>query len=127
MRLVEGLRQLIGTILRSAEQIFYLFSILVLLMVIFALLGMEAFAKPLDKPQWEDSLYRYNDFPAALTITLVILSGENWNEVLYQGWGAIGPLALVYYAMVLVATNFIALNLFIAILISNIQVTEVTP
>ena len=100
MRLVSGLRQLIATMVRSAEQIFYLFSILMLLVVIFALLGMEAFAKPLNHPEWEKSLYRYNDFPAAVTTILVILSGENWNEVLYQGWGAIGPVAFIYYAMV---------------------------
>ena len=50
---------------------------------------MELFAKPLDKPEWSGTLYKFNNFPAAVTTILVVLSGENWNEALARAASSI--------------------------------------
>lgn len=63
-------RQVIETMSHSLEHIVYLFAILVLFCVIFALLGMETMAYPLrDQP----GRFRYDSFIEALLSVFVVL------------------------------------------------------
>eukprot|EP00966_Prymnesium_polylepis_P069607 1618547-Prymnesium_polylepis.1 len=63
-----------------------------------------------------------------MTNVFIVLSGENWNEMLYEGYAMQGYVAFVYYCIVLVVLNFVVLNLFIAILLANIeQITQAGP
>lgn len=48
-----------------------------------------------------------------------ILTGENWNAVMYYGIKAVGWYASFYFVFVVVAGNFVILNLFLAILMGN--------
>jgi hypothetical protein len=48
-----------------------------------------------------------------------ILTGENWNEVMYDAMRATSPLAATYFLFVLVCGNWVLLNLFLAILLDN--------
>ena len=50
-----------------------------------------------------------------------VLSGENWNDLLTEGALYLGPWAIIYFMMLLIMANWIILNLFIAILLSNIN------
>ena len=60
---------------------------MLIFMVIFSLLGMELFAKPMDDPLWDGSPYRFDNTLHGMVTIFVVLSGENWNEVLYSGTG----------------------------------------
>ncbi|CAE7641017.1 unnamed protein product [Symbiodinium pilosum] len=48
-----------------------------------------------------------------------ILTGENWNTVMYDGMRATGWMALWFFLLVVIFGNFVILNLFLAILMSN--------
>ncbi|RLN91051.1 hypothetical protein BBJ28_00004364 [Nothophytophthora sp. Chile5] len=48
-----------------------------------------------------------------------ILTGENWNAVMLDGWRASGWSAVLYFISLVVLGNFIVLNLFLAILLGN--------
>ena len=121
-RSFPALRKVLGTIMQSSAQIFYLFLLMLIFMVIFSLLGMELFAKPMDDPLWDGSPYRFDNTLHGMVTIFVVLSGENWNEVLYTGTGSLGsPLAAaLYYIVAFTIFNYVLLNLFIAILLSNI-------
>eukprot|EP00965_Chrysotila_dentata_P154537 5106230-Pleurochrysis_carterae.AAC.1 len=58
----------------------------------------------------------------------IVLSGENWNEIYFAQhratWEHYGPTATIYFVLLFVLGNLILFNLFIAILISNMEGEE---
>lgn len=48
-----------------------------------------------------------------------ILTGEDWNLVMYDGMRSTSSLAALYFIMMVVLGNYIILNLFLAILLDN--------
>eukprot|EP00803_Ostreobium_quekettii_P004183 evm.model.scf_87.8 EVM.evm.TU.scf_87.8 scf_87:120717-129538(-) len=48
-----------------------------------------------------------------------ILTGENWNEVMYDGMRSTTYFASLYFLLIVVLGNYIILNLFLAILLDN--------
>jgi hypothetical protein len=50
---------------------------------------------------------------------LQVISGENWNDVMYVSYEAIGTQAVVFLVAVYVIGNMLLMNLFIAILIDT--------
>lgn len=50
-----------------------------------------------------------------------ILTGENWNVVMMDGWRSSGWSAVLYFISLVVLGNFIVLNLFLAILLGNFE------
>ena len=67
-----------------------------------------------EQPRWH-----YDTLPWAFTTIFQVLSGENWNSVMYDGWRAIGPGAVFFYFTLVTFGMFIVMNLFMAILLSN--------
>ena len=59
-----------------------------------------------------------NIFWAFITI-FQILTGENWNEVMYDGMRHTNSWTCVYFIVLVVLGNYIILNLFLAILLDN--------
>ena len=60
-----------------------------------------------------------------------ILTGEDWNVVMYDGiqaYGGIkglGAVAALYFIILFVTGNFILLNVFLAIAVDNLSTDEV--
>ena len=96
----------------------YLFMILILFCIIFALLGMETMAQPMVLAQ---TRYRYDDIYYSMINVFIVLSGENWNDLLFEAGGYVGPWSPIFYILLLVACNWVMLNLFVAILLANIN------
>lgn len=48
-----------------------------------------------------------------------MLTGENWNEVMYNSVEVTNPSAVIYFIIVVIIGTFIVLNLTLAILLSN--------
>ena len=61
----------------------------------------------------------FDTFVWACVTVFQVLSGENWNSVMFDGWRSVGPWAILYYFSLVVFGNFIVLNLFLAILLNN--------
>ncbi|KAG2498044.1 hypothetical protein HYH03_003805 [Edaphochlamys debaryana] len=52
-----------------------------------------------------------------------LLTGENWNDVMYDSMRTMSPWACLYYIAVIVVGNYLVFNLFIAILLDNLSFT----
>ena len=51
-----------------------------------------------------------------------ILTGEDWNALMYNGMRAIGDYACLYFVTCFFIGNYLVLNLFIAVLLNNKEV-----
>eukprot|EP01063_Lacrimia_lanifica_P035243 TRINITY_DN6673_c0_g2_i1.p1 TRINITY_DN6673_c0_g2~~TRINITY_DN6673_c0_g2_i1.p1 ORF type:complete len:1921 (+),score=676.65 TRINITY_DN6673_c0_g2_i1:54-5765(+) len=61
----------------------------------------------------------YDTLSAALLTSFQILTGEDWNVVMYNGMIAMGDAVALYFVFYYTLGNYMLLNLFIAVLLSN--------
>jgi len=66
-----------------------------------------------------DNRANFSQFGVAMLTCFQMLSGENWNEVLYAAIENTGYWAVLYFLPVVTIGMFIVLNLFVAILLST--------
>ncbi|GLC62201.1 Caveolin-2 [Pleodorina starrii] len=50
-----------------------------------------------------------------------VLTGENWNDVMYDAMRTVSPWASLYFVGVILIGNYLVFNLFIAILLDNLD------
>ena len=78
----KGLRDIIATVMKSLSSIGYLALLMLLFVFIYALVGMQFFGN-----RWkEDGVsprLNFDTFLWSLVGIFVVLSGENWNEIMY--------------------------------------------
>eukprot|EP00210_Caulerpa_lentillifera_P004014 g3829.t1 len=70
--------------------------------------------------------HNFDDFFMASLTVFQILTGENWNEVLYDLIHSTSYFAAIYCGVVILIGNYILLNLFLAILLDNFAGTNGT-
>ena len=63
--------------------------------------------------------HHFDDIYMSIITIFQILTGENWNSVMYDGMRSTGVLAVAYFVLLVVVGNYIILNLFLAILLDN--------
>ncbi|CAF3545985.1 unnamed protein product [Rotaria sp. Silwood1] len=127
-----ALRNLVASLLNSMKSIASLLLLLFLFIVIFALLGMQMFGGKFDHifVVEEKPRNNFDSFWGALITVFQILTGEDWNEVLYTGIRALGGLGLVgtvvcfYFIILFICGNYILLNVFLAIAVDNLADAE---
>ncbi|CAH2243783.1 jg12698 [Pararge aegeria aegeria] len=119
-----SLRNLVISLLNSMRSIISLLFLLFLFILIFALLGMQLFGGQFN---FEDGTppTNFNTFPIALLTVFQILTGEDWNEVMYcgiQSQGGIqkGMIYSLYFVILVLFGNYTLLNVFLAIAVDNL-------
>jgi len=133
-----SLKNLLTTILKTVKDIGNFGVLLLLFIYIFALVGMQFFANQLCyeadtgrvapvvgsgscPDQFERPRANFDHLTNAIATVFMVLTGENWNAVMYDTWRSIGGGAVVYFILLVVIGNFIVLNLFLAILLGNFE------
>jgi hypothetical protein len=124
---VGSLRTLIDCLTRTMKAISPFVICLCLFMFIFSLMGMQFFGGKLkfdhvDKHDTKNGTsirYNFDTFPRAFLSVFIILTGENWNEMMYDSMRATSNFAAFYFIIVIVWGNFIILQLLVAIVINN--------
>jgi len=123
----KAMGALVKSLVDSIASIVALLVLLCLFIFIFALLGMQLFGgKFLD----DESRATFDSFFQACFTVFQILTGEDWNVVMYDGiqaYGGIkglGAVALIYFLFLFIAGNFILLNVFLAIAVDNLSTGE---
>merc|ERR1719162_2851183 len=62
----------------------------------------------------------FSNFAWSFVTVFQVLTGENWNEVLYNGILATNfGLGVIYFVLLNLVGNYIILNIFMAILLGN--------
>ncbi|XP_055846918.1 voltage-dependent calcium channel type A subunit alpha-1 isoform X9 [Episyrphus balteatus] len=120
----SSLRNLVISLLNSMRSIISLLFLLFLFILIFALLGMQLFGGQFNL-QGGTPETNFNTFPIALLTVFQILTGEDWNEVMYQGiisqGGAKkGMIYSLYFIVLVLFGNYTLLNVFLAIAVDNL-------
>ncbi|XP_037914495.1 voltage-dependent calcium channel type A subunit alpha-1 isoform X2 [Hermetia illucens] len=120
----SSLRNLVISLLNSMRSIISLLFLLFLFILIFALLGMQLFGGQFNFPEGTPET-NFNTFPIALLTVFQILTGEDWNEVMYQGIESQGGLKggmiySLYFIVLVLFGNYTLLNVFLAIAVDNL-------
>ena len=104
------------------------FSFVVILTVfIFALLGMQMFGgKMCGLDDGEIPRHNFDTLLWALVTVFQVLTGEDWNAVMYDGMKVGGSWSALYFVLLLIIGQFLVLNLFVAILLTNFGEHEVS-
>lgn len=115
-----------------------LLLLLALFIIIAALLGMQLFGgkfnfageEMFNDEDNEKPRSNFDDFINSVFTVFQILTGEDWNEVMYTGirsYGgvkSIGIMVSVYFIIVFICGNYILLNVFLAIAVDNLADAE---
>ncbi|XP_032677442.1 muscle calcium channel subunit alpha-1 isoform X4 [Odontomachus brunneus] len=127
----RSLSNLVASLLNSIQSIASLLLLLFLFIVIFALLGMQVFGGKFNFSDTEEKTrHNFDSFWQSLLTVFQILTGEDWNAVMYVGIRAyggvasIGVLACVYFIILFICGNYILLNVFLAIAVDNLADAE---
>ncbi|XP_065218942.1 muscle calcium channel subunit alpha-1 isoform X4 [Planococcus citri] len=127
----RSLSNLVASLLNSIQSIASLLLLLFLFIVIFSLLGMQVFGGKFNysgtamKPR-----QNFDTFWQSLLTVFQILTGEDWNAVMYTGilsFGGVsglGAFACVYFIILFICGNYILLNVFLAIAVDNLADAE---
>ncbi|XP_063695784.1 voltage-dependent calcium channel type A subunit alpha-1 isoform X3 [Culicoides brevitarsis] len=120
----SSLRNLVISLLNSMRSIISLLFLLFLFILIFALLGMQLFGGQFNFPEGTPPT-NFNTFPIALLTVFQILTGEDWNEVMYQGIVSQGGhkkgmIYSLYFIILTLFGNYTLLNVFLAIAVDNL-------
>ncbi|CAG5037441.1 unnamed protein product [Parnassius apollo] len=127
----RSLSNLVASLLNSIQSIFSLLLLLFLFIMIFALLGMQVFGGKFDYDAvLEKERHNFDSFWQAVLTMFQILTGEDWNAVMYHGINAYGGfdspgmLASIYFIVIFICGNYILLNVFLAIAVDNLGDAE---
>ncbi|KAJ6638739.1 Voltage-dependent calcium channel type A subunit alpha-1, partial [Pseudolycoriella hygida] len=127
----SSLRNLVISLLNSMRSIISLLFLLFLFILIFALLGMQLFGGSFNFDEGTPPA-NFNTFAIALLTVFQILTGEDWNEVMYhgiqsQGGYESGMMYSLYFIVLTMFGNYTLLNVFLAIAVDNLaQAQELT-
>ncbi|GMH71770.1 hypothetical protein TrST_g6815 [Triparma strigata] len=119
----HSLNQLIITVIRSIPGLANFGLILMLFLFIYALFGMQFYGGQFNEENGFDETPRanFNTLGFALACVFQVVTGENWNDVLYNVMKVNGVVGAVYASSMFCIGNYIVLNLFLAILLDNFQ------
>lgn len=130
---------LLGAMMTTMQEIGNFALLLLVLIFVYSLVGQQLFA---NKMRFDPSTgmrlglsdpghtatsdiprSNYDTMPLSMITTFQVLTGEDWNSVMYNGWRAtsFSWVAVLYFISLVVIGNFVVMNLFLGILISNVE------
>eukprot|EP00794_Sanderia_malayensis_P016019 gene16019-17636_t len=127
----SSLRNLISSLMNGMKSILSLMFLLFLFIVISALLGMQLFGGKFAKFD-EYPRTNFDTFADSLLAVFQIMTGEDWNAVMYNGMNAYGGpknvagiLFSLYFVFLVIFGNYTLLNVFLAIAVDNLTNAEI--
>jgi len=137
-------RILLKAMARTVMSMGHFTVVLFLMMFVFTLMGMTFFATSFRFDEDDDGFKKpmhpdtapfcgeegdtacvprgnFDTFLWAFVTCFQILSGENWNAVMYDGMLATGSHAVIFFVLLVVVGQLVILNLFLAILMDNFE------
>ncbi|KFQ25880.1 Voltage-dependent L-type calcium channel subunit alpha-1C, partial [Merops nubicus] len=126
----NSLSNLVASLLNSVRSIASLLLLLFLFIIIFSLLGMQLFGGKFNFDEMQTRRSTFDNFPQSLLTVFQILTGEDWNSVMYDGIMAYGGpsfpgmLVCIYFIILFICGNYSLLNVFLAIAVDNLADAE---
>ncbi|MCW8126891.1 ion transporter [Microbulbifer halophilus] len=118
LRLVSAfpeLRLLVDTLLRSLPSMFHIALLMSIIFYIYGVAGYFLFHE-IDPTHWRS-------LPIALLSLFRIVTFEDWTDIMYTAMDAM-PWAWVYFISFVVMGAFVMINLFIGVVLNNLEETK---
>ncbi|XP_078343776.1 voltage-dependent L-type calcium channel subunit alpha-1D-like isoform X1 [Oculina patagonica] len=126
----RSLRNLATSLVSSIKSIVSLIFLLFLFILIAALLGMQIFGGKFTEDETPQT--NFDNFQNAMLAVFQILTGEDWNSVMYSGVKALGGphsasgvAASLYFVLLVILGNYTLLNVFLAIAVDNLANAQI--
>merc|ERR1719483_1270149 len=116
----SSLRNLVVALMNAISSILSLLLLLFLFIFIFALLGMQLFGGQFNFPEGRPTS-NFDSITSALLTVFQILTGEDWNQVMYSAINSKGGrhdggmMYCLYFVMLTLCGDYTLLNVFLAI------------
>nr|XP_045595060.1 voltage-dependent T-type calcium channel subunit alpha-1I-like [Procambarus clarkii] len=128
VRFMPQLRRQLFVMLRTMDNVAIFFSLLILFIFIFSILGMNLFGCKFCKmnPDNSTSCDRKN-FDSLLWASITvfqILTQEDWNVVLFNGMEKTSHWASLYFVALMTFGNYVLFNLLVAILVEGFSAED---
>ncbi|XP_057290676.1 voltage-dependent calcium channel type A subunit alpha-1-like isoform X2 [Hydractinia symbiolongicarpus] len=127
----SSLRNLVTSLMNAMKSILSLMFLLFLFIVISALLGMQLFGGKFVKLKIFPRT-NFDTFSDSLLAVFQVITGEDWNTVMYDGMMAYGGpktvegvLCSLYFIFLVIFGNYTLLNVFLAIAVDNLTNAEI--
>jgi len=133
----KGMRVLFRKIAKSLPQLVDLLLFVVLFVYVFGLVGQAVFANricfdsfgfaippsdPRNNGECWVSRANYDTVAWSMFNTFNIMTAENWNNIMYDGWrGLETGFSFLYFMVVVALGQFVVMALFLAVLLSNFE------
>eukprot|EP00347_Sterkiella_histriomuscorum_P005312 403357086 len=129
----DKFQELLKTVANSLKDISSFSILLFLFMFTYVLLGLEIFAHQvkfdeagnLDIHNGTSPRINFDDFFNAFITIFIVLTGENWDAIMYDFTRAKGSIAILFFVSFVVIGQLILLNLFLAILLKNFDESSI--
>ncbi|XP_072931859.1 voltage-dependent T-type calcium channel subunit alpha-1G-like [Epargyreus clarus] len=123
VRFMPNLRRQLFVMLRTMDNVAVFFSLLVLFIFIFSILGMNLFGcKFCEKDEEGDQECDRKNFDTllwAFVTVFQVLTQEDWNVVLFNGMEKTSHWAALYFVALMTFGNYVLFNLLVAILVEG--------
>jgi hypothetical protein len=120
-----SLQDLLITIMASLVDVTVAAALALLMMFIFTLLGMSFFGG-----KWNEETFgsaddvpraNFDDFFTGFMAVFQVLTGENWNDLLWASYKTSGIVGWGYFMALTFIGNYMIFNLFLAILLAKFE------
>lgn len=121
----KSMSHILSAVVRSGPGLVNFSCLLSIFLWVYALAGMQMYAGRLTFSEGPSYIVRprtnFDSLGSAILTVFIVVSGENWDEVLDLAFRANGYIGLVFIVSMYLIGNFIVLNIFLAILLSNFE------
>ncbi|XP_043279954.1 voltage-dependent T-type calcium channel subunit alpha-1G isoform X2 [Venturia canescens] len=124
VRFMPNLRRQLFVMLRTMDNVAVFFSLLVLFIFIFSILGMNLFGCKFRETMKGSSdvecdRKNFDSLLWAIVTVFQILTQEDWNVVLFNGMQKTSHWAALYFVALMTFGNYVLFNLLVAILVEG--------
>ena len=109
---VRDLRLIVAALVRSIPSVGHVMMLMSIIVYIYAIMGYHLFHEN-DPENW-------GSLGIALLTLFNVITLEGWTDVMYKAMEA-QPLAWLYFVSFVIVGTFVVINLFIAIIINNLD------
>lgn len=136
----KSFRELLHTIFLTVKEITTFSILLLICMLIFTLLGMELFGHRVFFDEFDrvvdldtDAAVsvellpprpNFDTFYMSLTSIFIVFIGEDWQSIMHMHYRVQGGVPLIFFIVTYVFFHLILLNLLLAILLQNFQISD---
>ena len=126
-QMIESMRELILNVGRSSTTILNVVLVIIFTLTVQAIIGVQCFGGTFPASYTASYIPRRNfeTFGRGWLLAFQTMTGDDWSNQMYAYMNVANPLGtFLFFAFCFVMTNYILLNLFVAVILENFELAE---